>query len=116
MGLVPRDCVEILNELIAHRAAREDRRLATSTPGVEGPRCSARALAASQGRDVPGPRGVQHTVSAAKQVRGKARLMEKRLEAEHREWLKGARVDLDMWHDQQARRRIVRKNFDKLTR
>jgi hypothetical protein len=95
--------VEIVNEIIAERTLQEAGRVVSHAP-VAGPRLSARALAASQGRAYE-VRGVQHRRSEAKQARDRARFLEKRFNAESSTWMRAARADARLWQDVAAWRR-----------
>ena len=76
LGYIDQDVVETVNSFVAYRTMKTGRE--PQKEGlVRGPRLSRRALAATQGDDMPDVRGVFHVVSEGKKAREAAKSMQK---------------------------------------
>ena len=85
IGHVPASFVETYQAIIDEKIRAAGREPQAQGP-VAGPRLSERALAASQGHDVPPIRGVQHRVSDAKRLRQQAQQTGKHLKRASDAW------------------------------
>jgi hypothetical protein len=87
LGHVDQNVVRAVNDVVETRI-REDAGGRTPEAGaeIEGPRLSRRALAASQGEEVPEVMGVMHKVSEAKAARGAAKWADKQAGKHNQRW------------------------------
>lgn len=99
MGQLPPRLVEIVQDVVNEKIRKEGGREPDidSTRLPPPPRLSQRALAAAQGQEVGPVLGVQHRLSAAKQARENARLLEKHFMAYSARWQKDATRNPAMW-------------------
>ena len=85
LGYTDRDIVAVVNSFVSQRVEAAGRE-PVAVGDVRGPRLSRRALAATQGEDMPAIRGVWHTVSEGKKAREAAKGMARQSDLHSQRW------------------------------
>ena len=87
LGWIDAHAVSITNDCVSARITEANREpVSDADADIPGPQLSRRALAASQGQDMPAKRGVYHITSQAKQKRDEAKLADKALARHEWQW------------------------------
>ena len=100
LGYIDKDVVLTVNSFVAQRVTKAGREPQTEGR-VRGPQLSRRALAATQGEDMPDVRGVFHVASEGKKAREAAKMAERESEWHDKAWWanfhRGKTMSGDWW-------------------